>query len=163
MDCVTDSSVWISLKDGGFLEDALKLPFNWSVPDVVLEEELEDPSGTWLESKGIQRCELSGSQVEKVIQMAARYRNPSRCDLFALVQAKEEGSVLLTDDGPLRKAACAEGVEVHGTLWVLDQMLTYGVIDKPRAAKGLRLMVEKGRRFPEREVKRRLRLWEGEG
>ena len=163
MDYVTDSSVWISLKDGGFLEDALKLPFNWSVPDVVLEEELEDPSGTWLESQGVHRCELPGSQVGKVVQMAARYRNPSRCDLFALVQAKEGGRVLLSDDGPLRKAACTEGVEVHGTLWVLDQMLTYGVIDKPRAAKGLRLMLKKGSRFPEREVESRLRLWEDEG
>ena len=162
MDCVTDSSVWISLKDGELLEEALKLPFNWSVPDVLLEEELEDPTGIWLESQGVQRCELPGFQVEIVIEMAKRYPRLSRNDLFALVQAKEEGIVLLlTDDGPLREAALNEGVEAHGTLWLLDQMLAYKVIDKNVAAEGLKRMVEKGRRLPKLEVERRLRQWEG--
>ncbi len=163
MDCVTDSSVWISLKDGNLIEAALELPFNWLVPDVILEEELTDPSGTWLENHGVRRCELSGSQVEAVVQMAARYSRPSRRDLFALVQTMEEGAVLLTDDGPLRKAAHTEGVEVHGTLWILDQMLVYEVIDSLKASTGLRQMVDAGSWFPKDEIERRLRRWEDEG
>ena len=161
--CVADSTVWISLKYGKLIEAALSLPFQWLVPDVILEEELQDPSGAWLENRGVGRCELSGSQVETVIQMATRYRRPSRRDLFALVQAKEERAVLLTDDRPLREAASAEGVKVHGTLWLLDQMLAYKVISKPKAAIGLRQMVDAGRWLPKDEVKRRLRQWEGGG
>lgn len=163
MDCVTDSSVWISLKDGNIIETALGLPVNWLVPDVILEEELTNPSGVWLENHGVRRCELSGPQVEIVVQMAARYSHPSRRDLFALVQAKEERAVLLTDDGPLRKAARIEGLKLHGTLWVLDQMLAYEMIDKPRALTGLRQMIYTGSRFPKDEIERRLRQWEDEG
>ena len=162
MHCVTDSSTWINLKNAGLLKEALRLPFVWLIPDVILEEELDDPSGKWLEEQGVQRCELSGPQVELVAEMAVRYLRPSRNDLFALVQAKEEGSLLLTDDGPLRKAACAEGVQVHGTLWVLDQLLSQALINKRTAAERLRRMIKAGARFPAEEVARRLLRWEGE-
>ena len=35
---------------------------------------------------------------------------------------------LLTGDMPLRMAAAKEGVEVHGTIWVYDQLKTQGKI-----------------------------------
>ncbi len=37
--------------------------------------------------------------------------------------AMQEGSLLLTGGKALRKAASQEGVEVHGTLWLLDAMV----------------------------------------
>jgi predicted nucleic acid-binding protein len=120
-----------------------------------------EPSGAWLEQLGVRRCELSGSQVEKVAEMAARYLRPSRLDLFALVQAKGEGAVLLTDDGDLRAAAENEGLQVHGTLWLLDQLVAQGVVSKERAVEGLKQMKKAGSWLPKEEVGRRLRSWEG--
>lgn len=159
MNCVTDSSVWISLRAGDLIAEALNTPFNWLVPDVMLEEELKDPPGAWLEKQGVKRCELTGEQVRKVMELAERYIRPSRVDLFALVQAKEEGAILLTEDQNLREAAEAEGLEVHGTLWMLDQMVKEKRITPRQAAESLRKMLESGRRFPSTEVERRLRLW----
>lgn len=103
MDCVTDSSTWISLYAGGVLSRVFDLPVRWLVPDVLLEEEMHEPSGAWLEKLGVERCELDGAQVNAVAELAARYRRPSRLDLFALVQAKDEEAILLTDDGSLRE------------------------------------------------------------
>jgi len=151
--------VWISLRAGDLIAEALNTPFNWLVPDVMLEEELKDPPGAWLEKQGVKRCELTGEQVRKVMELAERYIRPSRVDLFALVQAKEEGAILLTEDQNLREAAEAEGLEVHGTLWMLDQMVKEKRITPRQAAESLRKMLESGRRFPSTEVERRLRLW----
>jgi predicted nucleic acid-binding protein len=160
LNCVTDSNVWISLRAGDLIREALSLPFNWLVPDVMLEEELRDPSGAELEKQGVKRCKLTGEQVRKVVELAKRYIRASRVDLFALVQAKEEGAVLLTEDQSLREAAEAEGLEVHGTLWLLDQMVNEGQINKRQAVESLRKMLSSGRRFPKIEVECRLRSWD---
>ncbi|MCD8365610.1 MAG: hypothetical protein LUC83_07350 [Clostridiales bacterium] len=45
-------------------------------------------------------------------EYVARYTKPSLYDCIALAVAKTRGIILLTGDGPLRKAAAAEGVEV---------------------------------------------------
>ncbi len=81
---------------------------------------------------------------------------PSRQDLFALVLSREIEAILLTGDGSLREAAEREGVQVHGTIWLLDQMVEHEIIDKQERAASLKLMVESGSRLPWEEIKARL-------
>ncbi len=88
--------------------------------------------------------------------LAARYLRPSRQDLFALVLAETLGATLLTGDGALREAAREMGVEVHGTIWLLDQMMAHGIIDGQKRAQALRLMIDSGSRLPKDEVESRL-------
>lgn len=92
----------------------------------------------------------------KVADLAARYLRPSRQDLFALVLAETLGATLLTGDGALREAAREMGVEVHGTIWLLDQMMAHGIIDGQKRAQALRLMIDSGSRLPKDEVESRL-------
>jgi predicted nucleic acid-binding protein len=94
--------------------------------------------------------------VLKVADLAARYLRPSRQDLFALVLAETLGATLLTGDGALREAAREMGVEVHGTIWLLDQMMAHGIIDGQKRAQALRLMIDSGSRLPKDEVESRL-------
>ncbi len=97
--------------------------------------------------------------MRKVLELATKYIRVSRIDLFALVQAKDEEAVLLTDDKELRRAAENEGVRVHGTLWVLDQMVERGLVNRAQAAKTLEQMRVKNRYLPGAEVEKRLRQW----
>jgi predicted nucleic acid-binding protein len=92
-----------------------------------------------------------------VLDLAENYVRPSREDLFALVLAKENDAILLSGDKSLRDAAREEGVKVHGTIWLLDQMVEYGIIDKRKRAASLKLMMKSGRRLPCEEVKARIR------
>ena len=52
------------------------------------------------------------------------------------------------------------GVDVHGTLWVLNEMVDSGVLAPAKAAAGLRQMMAGDRRLPEAECRQRLREWE---
>ena len=45
---------------------------------------------------------------------------------FALAES-QPGSLLLTGDGLLRSVATGVGIEVHGALWVIDQLHEHGV------------------------------------
>ena len=51
------------------------------------------------------------------------------------------------------------GVEVHGTLWVLDQLVETGLISRAEACVGLQRIVDAGSFLPEEEVTVRLTRW----
>jgi predicted nucleic acid-binding protein len=137
------------------LEKALRLPLELIAPDVVIEE-LHTPDGKDLVDLGLRVLELSGQQVLMVLDLAERYARPSRQDLFALVLARETKAVLLTGDGSLREAAEREGVQVHGTIWLLDLMVDHEIINRQERAASLKHMIESGSRLPCEEITARL-------
>ena len=68
-----------------------------------------------------------------LVERAGRYFNQHARlklnDCFALALAEELGdSLLLTGDGPLRRVAEDNGIEVHGVLWVTDEMETHAIV-----------------------------------
>ncbi len=157
--CVTDTNVWIDLHVGGILEKVFTLPFSFISPDVVVGE-LKEPDGRSLVSMGLKSLELTGEQVLYVRRIARQYPGPSRVDLFALVLAKDLNVVLLTGDLHLRKAATAEKVVVHGTLWLLDQLVKYKILEPIEAIGALAAMRKNNSRLPRIECEKRIKCWE---
>jgi predicted nucleic acid-binding protein len=80
-------------------------------------------------------------------------------DLAALLLAQLEEAILLTGDGALRSLAEGNGIEVHGMLWVLEEMIQEGVLVSARAVRALETMLENGSRLPEAECRACLRRW----
>lgn len=76
--------------------------------------------------------------------------------MATLVVARAEDGILVTGDGALRDAAETEGIEVHGTLWIVDALVDTGTVAPPEAARALQLMMEADRRLPEDEVNQRV-------
>jgi hypothetical protein len=64
------------------------------------------------------------------------------------------GYPLLTGDGRLRKQATHDGIQVHGVLWLLDQLVAYAVISGAAAAVGLKTMLNIGAPPSSRQVPR---------
>ena len=92
-------------------------------------------------------------------RLRSRYRSTSVNDLFALVLAQHLGVILLTSDRHLREAAAKEQVAVHGTLWVLDEMVRLALISPIRAADALDIMLTNSRRLPLAACESRLKQW----
>jgi predicted nucleic acid-binding protein len=153
--CVTDSNLWIDLHRSRLIDQAFQLPMELVAPDVIIAE-LQVPRGIDLLKLGLIEKELSGDQVMAVLGFAERYLRPGRADLFALVLALELEAILLTGDGALREAAQEQGLEVHGTIWVLDQMVDQGLIGIEGRSQALMLMLKAGSRLPRDEVATRL-------
>ena len=156
--CVVDASVLIDLHVGRLLRIVFQLPLFLMAPDVLIAE-LHEPDGDLLLDYGLARIELSSDDVREVSRLAVQYRGPSVNDLFALAAAKTMGASLLTGDRHLREVAEQEGIPVHGTLWLLDEMLRLAVIPPLVAAQALERMLEKGSRLPWDECQERLRQW----
>jgi predicted nucleic acid-binding protein len=81
-------------------------------------------------------------------------------DLFALILAKEEKSILLTGDRNLRKVAEECKIQCHGTVWLVEQMVRNRLIHPDVARHAYQGMRAKGSRLPWEEAEQRLKSLE---
>lgn len=156
--CIVDTNVIIDLWRGGLLEEFFRLPHKLLSPDVVIAE-LKRPDGQKLLSLGLKSVSLDGTQVEEVIALRTEYKALSTPDLFAFVASRAFKATLLTGDSGLRRLAKENNIPVHGTLWILDEMIYHEVITTAQAARSLERMLEAGRRLPQKPCRERLRHW----
>lgn len=112
---------------------------------------------------GVQIRYLTASEVNEQQDIQAGNRALSAADAEALVIARAEGAVLLTGDGPLRKAAGDPDtkVDVRGVIGELQTLVGGVKIDPPKAICALNAIVASGSRLPSDEVERVLRQWNG--
>jgi predicted nucleic acid-binding protein len=156
--CVTDANLWIDLLHGEIENRVFSLPWKFIAPDVVLAEILL-PYSWKLQGLGLIEMELSGTGMHKAEELVRKYPRPGRRDILSLVLAMQERAMLLTGDEALRKAASEEGIEVHGTLWLLDAMVKEEAISKEEGCRSLEKMLDAGRRLPKKEVSARIAAW----
>jgi predicted nucleic acid-binding protein len=156
---VVDTNTLIDLYRGGVHRELFRLPFTVLAPDVIVAELIEPP-GPALLDLGLQVVEFTSAEVLTVIDLSRTHPEVSINDLFALILARNRNVLLLTGDKRLRRIAEDEyGLDVHGTLWLLDQLVKHKIVPSPRAAIALRDMLKSGSRLPKSECDRRLRKW----
>jgi len=80
-------------------------------------------------------------------------------DCSVLLLAIDLDAMLLSGDKPLRKGAAKNHVEVHGTLWVLDQLVAAKLLSKPTAAAKLEHLIEHDSFYPKDEYQQRPTRW----
>jgi predicted nucleic acid-binding protein len=71
-----------------------------------------------------------------------------------LWKAKQLGCPLLTGDAKLRNEATEQGVKVHGSLWVVMQMVKNKVIDKTKGIDYLDKLKIINDRLPVEEIEK---------
>jgi len=88
-----------------------------------------------------------------------RYPKPSYYDLSVLVLARSKHTILITGDDALRNAAADNGVDCHGTCWLIDYLANEGLITYTEAIVAYQVIVKKPRYPPKNECKALLAHW----
>lgn len=65
----------------------------------------------------------------------------------------------MSGDGPLRRAASNEGVNIRGVLWALDELVAANELQPSEAAHSLKQILEAGSYLPKAECKIRFKIW----
>lgn len=162
---ISDANILIDMEVGGLLASMFRLSYRFAVPDILFAEELVQHHPE-LPASGLAVLPLSSSGIADAVVLLDRHRRTgvSRNDIFALALARQEACPLLTGDRCLRDVAAAERTEVHGTLWLVEQMILNGVIALADANVAYQAMREQARRLPWGEVERQLsRLSDADG
>ena len=144
---ISDANIFIDLEICGILSKMFDLPYEFAVPDILYIEELEEQHGD-LPGYGLRIEKLSSKSISYAIELRSQYNGPSDNDFFAFVLAKQETCPLITGDGQLRRVAVAEGVELRGTIWIVEQMVIEGFLTCDEAQEAFDIMKAKERRLP---------------
>lgn len=153
---VSDTSIIIDLDRGSLLDDLFTLPFEFAVPDLLFDQELKGDLGDRLVALGLKVEELDSTETRRATAIIRENKQLSLPDTFAFSIAESRKWGLLTGDGRLRQLATTSAVEVHGVLWVCDQMEAAN-IPKLRLHSGLTTIRNHPRcRLPNAEVAERL-------
>ena len=159
---INDSSALIDLAKTRLLENLLRLPYRFVIPDVLYADELitlHHYRREQLLDIGFVLGELDGPQVEKASEYGHRYPTLSLNDCFALVMAETTpDAVLLTGDRRLCRVAEQHRVETHGILWILDQAYERGTVNAAALHIALLMLANDPlTRLPGKELQRRVR------
>ena len=154
---ISDANILIDMNAGGLLRSMFQLDATFAVPNTLFEEELRAHHPE-LPRLGLKSLDLHEQAVNYADQLVRKYiaLGASINDLLALALAWQEKCPLLTGDARLRGVGRQESIEVHGTLWLVGQMVDARVIVGRRAAAAYRRMREAGRRLPWDEVEEQL-------
>ncbi|WP_019559042.1 DUF3368 domain-containing protein [Thioalkalivibrio sp. ALE12] len=145
---ISDANIIIDLEAGEILHSLFELPYRFAMPDVLFEEEIKGGC-PYLPDMGLKTLVVNAEYVDYAIALGeARGDEPGFNDRLALALAKQESCPLLTGDGNLRVLAAREDTEVRGTLWILGEVIEFGLLTQDQARTALDLMKRRGRRLP---------------
>lgn len=155
---ISDANIIIDMNTGRLVRPMFRFDATFAVPDVLFEEELRADHPE-LVRLGLKLLELREDTVVYAGGLVEKYRRlgASINDLLALALARQEQCPLLTGDGRLRTAGKAAGVDVHGSLWLIEQMVRARTITVSQAEAGYARMREAGRRLPWGDIEQQLR------
>lgn len=154
---VSDTSVLVDLERGELIEATCKLPHQFVVPDLLYRRELEAYEGARWRSSGLQIAELTEDEVVFAQTVRKEVDQLSLPDSFAFALASRRQWTLLAGDGALRKYASGRSVEVHGVLWVIDEISGHQLLSNAMLFTALTTISNHPRcRLPRSEVERRL-------
>ena len=152
---ISDTNIFIDLECCGFTVLMFELPYRFCTPDILFDQELKQQHAHLLDI-GLEILILKPESIRFSFHLLARYGKTSIHDLMALSLAKQENCPLLTGDKALRDAAQNEDIQVRGTIWILEELITHNKISKDDAIEALEKMENAGRRLPFDEAKKRL-------
>ena len=143
---VIDTNCMLQIYKGGLVSGLLSLPYRFAIPQPLFETELLSiPAKDKAEfiQFGLEVRILTFDQIERSEFIRSRNRTLSFNDCSAFVAASDiEDSILLTGDKPLRKHASSDAVEVHGVLWVIDQIHAANILSPGNLHRALTIFDE---------------------
>jgi len=161
---IKDANVFIDLEIAGLFDLWFQLGIETHT-SVFIEEELEkgghEEALAYFESGQVISHAFDFEEIALVDDlMREANKAASFNDCSVLYLAEKLKAPLLSGDNALRKSAHRRGVEVKGTLWVFDQLVSRKLLKTPVAAQKLRHLLQEERRLPAQECQTRIERWE---
>ncbi len=164
---VNDTSVLIDLADMGLIEVLPALNWELQTSDLIIEELAGDAGFQQIEkliaAGHLHVASFVSDDMSVVAEMSGEYGSLSIEDCSVWYMAKERDAILLTADRQLRKIAQSDGIEVHGTLYVVEQFVLEGTITANRAIQALSTLKASNQRAPTSEINRMIDHFKSRG
>lgn len=129
---ITDVSVFFDLYHLQVLPEFFALDLEIHTTDFVYNEitheEQKSDFAIFERSKKLHIIKITPEEEDEIRKMELLRSNKSFPDRTVLWKAKQFGCALLTSDSKLRKEAEVQGLEVRGSIWVVNQIIETGIV-----------------------------------
>ena len=164
---ITDVSVLFDLFNVGVLPEFFGLDIEIYTTDFIYNEILQsdekDEFELFVRGGQLRIIVVEETEHESISNMKLAYSNRSFADKTALYKANQMRCILLTCDDKLRKEAIKQKLEVHGSIWIIDQLVENDKIDTKRATEVIESLKTTNAWLPVDELDRRLNMYKGIG
>lgn len=160
---VNDANLFIDLCEIDLVERFFELPLEFHTTQLILNE-LEDEQQKlllpFLATKRLSVRHLTQAEIEALATISTQSRKLSREDLSVYFYARElRDCMILTGDNRLRKEAQRQGFEVHGILWVFEQLVENQILNSINAVLKLRQLMSINIWLPIGECEKLIEKW----
>ncbi|MDP8233322.1 MAG: hypothetical protein P9M06_00760 [Candidatus Saelkia tenebricola] len=160
---VKDANIIFDLFDINLLYIFFNLNFDVCITDFVLNE-IKEPSqkeiiDNFIIAGKLELLETPKDEISKLTEIRDNFPGLTIADCSIIYHAKKNKAFILTGDSALKNYAESNKLEVHGILWVLDELIREGRITKKIANSKLTQLMEINSRLPKKECEKRLKNW----
>lgn len=160
--CCVDANILFDFVEGDIFDVLFLLPFDFLTSDIVADEISESYSEKQLDQLGLEILALDESEVIEIFTLKQGHIDLSVQDVSVYFMSRKHNTMILSNDGPLRKLADISRIEYHGTLWLLEEIVRNKLLRPQDAAIALRSMLKNSRWLPQSECERLIKKWESE-
>lgn len=161
---VNDTNIFIDLHSVGLLEEMCRLPYEIHTVDFVVAEIADaDQRRIFDELVAQGGIFIDGFTADEVIEIVEEHSsvsgNLSIPDCSVCYFARKHNVPMLTGDRRLRRYAEEQSIEVHGILFIFDELVKHDIISTSMAADRLEELFAINARLPKTEIRNRINRW----
>ena len=159
---VSDANIFIDLLEVDLIDTFFKLKLDLHTTNLVLNEldaEQQAVFKKYINRKLLTVKILNETEMLEIKKLELASGKLSAQDVSVYAYAKEINAMILTSDRRLRNEAQGKGFEVHGILWLFEQLLEEELIKPKKAIDKLTELMQINTWLPKDECKKRIEQW----
>ncbi len=162
---VSDANIFIDLIAMGFIGDFFQLSFDIMTVDFIMRELKKSGQKEIVQAyEARKKLTIQTFTVDEIDEINALWESAgykmSIQDCSVWLCAKKKKAAILTGDKALTTRARGDGIEVHGLLYVLDQLVEQNIIPPALASEKLSELTNYNKRLPEKLVNGMISRWD---
>ncbi|MCA0364573.1 MAG: hypothetical protein LCH67_11060 [Bacteroidetes bacterium] len=155
---INDANLFIDLFEIDLIDSFFLLNLEFHTTSLIIGELNQDQQivlQQYINSGKLKIREISIEEIETFQSLPVQTKRLSVQDLSIYFYAKElEDFMILTGDNRLRKEAEKAGYEVHGVLWVFEELVKNNFLEKQMAVQKLEKLMKGNLWLPFRECEK---------
>lgn len=162
---VNDANILIDLVDLRILPYFFQLEFEFHTTALILDElfdEQREELVPYIETGKLIVNNITEEDFTEIYSIRIQKPKLSEQDCSAFYQARKENAALVTSDNTLRKFANENQLEVHGHLWIFDNLVDKSIFSGTTAIDKLNELcnvINPKLGLPKNECNKRIKRW----
>lgn len=160
---VSDTNIFIDLYKIDLLDEFFSLAIHIHTTDFIIHElKVMDQKNKILDYGKLFIKKFDMQEMIKLVSFQRKIQdktNVSIQDCSVWIYAQDNGYILLTGDGKLRRTAIKEGTNVRGILYIFYKMVEEKLLTPQKACEKIQLLRQINGRLPSKEIEKRVCIW----